>query len=255
MGKIVTRFYKRGSKLTIKEAYLYDEEEWIESHPGERYATYRVIRATPEYLAPDFKAVVTDDGYVLPIKWTNYVRGRISKFGTDLGQVVVRNYTRFYSDEIPFLATKHKVLKSTSYGFARALLKTGDLEASYRASHPNISKTTPSSMIMKYARELLKKESVRSVLKQEVINAAKENDITIGWIIGKWKEKAEGEGKVAVDALKELTDIFELKDEKPKASFNFKIPLSAKELDALDSGSGNMIETAETADYEVVEDK
>jgi hypothetical protein len=259
MGVFLEQLKRVNNKYIPIEVYLYDEEEWIETHPGERYATFNVIYNTPPWYWHNYKGLVTEDNYILEI-WDlkYYGNGRLLSLSSGFGYTKVRSSMQFWSYDIPFgqksiLKEEGTNLRPVEFKFVKNMIKTLDIAESYFSASKAKNLTVKKAYIL--GMKLLNKKRVRDRLKEEVTEAAKANGMSVEWLMKQWKIKVEeGSEKASIEALKALTDIMELKEEKAKTSFNFKIPLSSGDIEALESsrtkslGDGNLVEYEDVTD-------
>ena len=85
--------------------------------------------------------------------------------------------------------------------------------------------------------------------------AADEVGINHEWVLTRLREMAKMDNNNGMAALKELVEIFDMKDnKKTSVNINAQLPLSADDMKLLEEKKQEQLRKIEPADYEVIDD-
>ena len=140
---------------------------------------------------------------------------------------------------------KDNKLKNKEFLFARYVAQGLDAVEAYRRVYP---KAKEKQYIRNRTSTLLNKESIRTMVKEEIKNILEEENVSPGWLIGKYRDiidigDRDSDKLRALDALSKISGLFdtETKQEQLTVWQGF----SPEQLEAINGGKTELIAHAE----------
>ena len=140
---------------------------------------------------------------------------------------------------------KENKLKNKEFLFARYVAQGIDANEAYKKVYP---KAKENRYIKNRASSLLNKESIRTMVKEEIKKVLEEEEVTPGWLVGKYRDiidigERDSDKLRALDALSKISGLFdtETKQEQLTVWQGF----TPEQLEAINGGKTELIAHAE----------
>ena len=111
---------------------------------------------------------------------------------------------------------KENKMKNKEFLFARYVAQGIDANEAYKKVYPNAKE---SQYIKNRTSSLLNKESIRTMVKEEIKKVLEEESVTPGWLVGKYRDiidigERDSDKLRALDALSKISGLFDTEQQK-----------------------------------------
>lgn len=233
---------------------LLTESEWSEERGLGNIAFWKLIWNKKSEDFEDLAGIVTDDGYVVPIKSLVSNYGIIKGASTILGTVVFskhRIHTEYWMEPTERENRKRDNASQNELRFVKELIQTRDEVFAVKTTVG--TPTMSDKQAKRKAAALLKKRGVQKAMEKMIKEAADRVGVDYDFVLKRLVELSANDNSIGLNAVKELEEILKMKGSGNKANVNINatLPLSESDIEALEAAKRHKL--AEVTEAELVE--